>query len=178
MMKAIVKFFRRRAIKSFLKRKKQCILPDIKKYPSVAILLDEDQFSRHKDIEKLMANLFDLKRLTIIAYVNTLPKDVLQSDRHFFIQKGDFDFWGLMKQAKKESLISLSFDMMIDFARNDDDIYTKKYIISLINNTFRVAFGHRCTKFYDMVIDSKNDEDMLNRIEILKNYLSMLLGQR
>jgi len=31
---------------------------------------------------------------------------------------------------------------------------------------------------YDMVIDSKNDDDMLNRIEILKAYLSMLLGRR
>ena len=177
-MKAIVRFFRRRAIKNFLKRKKQCILPDITKYPTVAILLNEEQFKRHKEIEKQMASLFDLKRLTIIAYVNKLPTDVLESDRHFYIQKGDFDFWGLMKQDKKESLISLSFDMMIDFVRNDDDILTNKYIMSLINNTFRVTFGRRCTKFYDMVIDSKKDDDMLIRIEILHDYLSMLLGKR
>lgn len=177
-MKAIVRFFRRRAIREFLKRKKQCILPDITKYPTVAILLTEEQFKRHKEVEKTMAQLFDQKRLTFITYVNALPKDVLQSDRHFFIQKDDFTFWGMMKQAKKESLISLSFDMMIDLACNDDELLTNKYIISLINNTFRVTFGRRCTKFYDMVIDSKNDDDMLRRIEILHDYLSMLLGKR
>lgn len=177
-MKAIVRFFRQRAIRGILKRKKACILPDIAKYPTVAILLNEDQFKFHKEIEETVNRLFNLKRLTIIAYVNTLPKDVLQSDRHFFIQKDDFSFWGLMKQDKKESLISLSFDMMIDFARTDDEVLTNKYIMSLINNTFRVTFGRRCTKFYDMVIDSKKDDDILNRIEILKNYLSMLLGQR
>ena len=177
-MKAVVRFFRRRAIRGFLKRKKQCVLPDITKYPTVAILLDEEQFKRHKEIEKTVASLFDLKRLTFVTYVNTLPKDVLQSDRHFFIKKEDFNFWGLMKQDKKESLISLSFDMMIDFVHNSDDLLTNQYIMSLINNTFRVTFGHRCTSFYDMVIDSKKDDDMLKRIEILHDYLSMLLGKR
>ena len=177
-MKAIVRFFRQRAIRGFLKRKKQCILPDITKYPTVAILLDEEQFKRHKEIEATMNRLFSLKRLTFVTYVNEMPKDVLQSDRHFFIRKDDFNFWGLMKQDKKESLISLSFDMMIDFAHTNDELLTNKYIMSLINNTFRVTFGHRCTSFYDMVIDSKKDDDMLRRIEFLHDYLSMLLGKR
>ena len=68
--------------------------------------------------------------------------------------------------------------MMIDFARTNDELLTNQYIMSLINNTFRVTFGHRCTSFYDMVIDSKKDDDMLRRIEILHDYLSMLLGKR
>ena len=177
-MKAIVKFCRQRAIRGFLKRKKQCILPDITKYPTVAILLDENQFKRHKEIEQTVSRLFSLKRLTFITYVNEMPKDVLQSDRHFFIKKDDFSFWGLMKQDKKESLISLSFDMMIDFVHNSDELLTNQYIMSLINNTFRVSFGKRCTSFYDLVIDSKKDDDILRRIEILHDYLSMLLGKR
>ena len=177
-MKAIVRFFRQRAIRGFLKRKKQCILPDITKYPTVAILLDENQFKRHKEIEQTVSRLFSLKRLTFITYVNEMPKDVLQSDRHFFIKKDDFSFWGLMKQDKKESLISLSFDMMIDFVHNSDELLTNQYIMSLINNTFRVSFGKRCTSFYDLVIDSKKDDDILRRIEILHDYLSMLLGKR
>lgn len=177
-MKAIVRFFRQRAIRGFLKRKKQCILPDITKYPTIAVLLNEEQFKRHKEIEVAMNRLFNLKRLTLVAYVTALPKDVLQSDRNFFIKKDDFNFWGLMKQDKKESLISLSFDMMIDFVHNSDELLTNQYIMSLINNTFRVTFGRRCTSFYDLVIDSKKDDDMLRRIEILHDYLSMLLGKR
>ena len=176
-MKAIVRFFRQRAINGFLKKKKSCILPDISKYPTVAILLDEDQFQSHKEIERKMACLFNLKRLTFIAFVGTMPKDVLQSDRHFYVKKEDFDLCGLMKKKKRESLQCLSFDMLVDVTRNNDELMTNKYIMSLTNNTFRVTFGADCPSMYDMVIDSKKNEDILSKIEILHDYLSMLIGK-
>ena len=177
-MKAIVRFFRQKAINGFLKRKQSCVLPDIAKYPSVAILLDQDQFKRYKEIEAELRRLFVLKRYTFITYVDALPKDVMQTDRYFFLRREDFDFWGLIKQHKKESLLCLSFDLVIDFTKMPDSELTNTYIITLINNSFRVTFGNTCPALYDMVIDSKKDDDMLNRIEILKNYLSMLLGQK
>lgn len=177
-MKAIVRFFRKRAIKGFLRRRKSCILPDISKYPSVAILLDQDQFKRYKEIENALTRLFVLKRYSFIVYVDELPKNVMQTDRYFFIRKEDFDFWGRMKRDKYESLISLSFDMVVDFTKVQDDLMMNKYILTLINNSFRVTFGNSSHKLYDMVIDSKKDDEMLNQIEILKNYLSMLLGKR
>ena len=177
-MKAIVRFFRQRAINGFLKRKKSCILPDIAKYPSIAIMLDEDQFKSRKEIENALNRQFVMKRYTFIVRVNALPKDVMQTDRYFFIREEDFNFWGLMKQNKKESLLCLSFDLVVDFTRKHDELMTNDYILTLINNTFRMTFNNKCTSLYDMVIDSKKDDNMLNRIEILKNYLSMLLGQR
>ena len=177
-MKAIVKFFRQRAINRFLKRKKTCILPDIAKYPSVAILLDSDQFQRYKEIENTLKQLFVVKRYTFLVYVDALPANVMQTDRYFFIRNADFDFWGMMKRDKYESLISLSFDMVVDFTRKPDELMTNKYILTLINNSFRMTFGNSSQKIYDMVIDSKNDDDMLNRMEILRNYLTMLLGLR
>ena len=177
-MKAIVKFCRQRAINGFLRRKKSCILPDIAKYPSVAILLDKDQFNRYKEIENTLKRLFELKRYTFIVYVDQLPKDVMQTDRYFFITKNDFDFWGLIRQNKKESILCMSFDMVIDFTRKDDELMTNKYILTLINNSFRMTFGHTFPKMYDMVIDSKKEDDMLKQIEILQAYLSMLLGKR
>ena len=73
-MKAIVRFFRQKAINGFLKRKQSCVLPDIAKYPSVAILLDQDQFKRYKEIEAELRRLFVLKRYTFITYVDALPK--------------------------------------------------------------------------------------------------------
>ena len=177
-MKAIVRFFRQRAINGFLKRKKSCILPDISKYPSVAVLLDQEQFKHYKDIENTLKRLFVLKRYTFIVFVDALPKDVMQTDRYFFIRKEDFNFWGLMKLDKRESLLCLSFDLVIDFSSKTDELLTNPYILTLINNSFRLTFGSSCPALYDMVIDSKKDEDMLNRIEILRNYLSMLLGNR
>ena len=178
LMEAIVKFFRRRAINAFQKHKKTCILPDIGKYPTIAILLDEEQFKRYKDIERTLTKFFVMKRYTFIVLVNALPKDVMQTDRYYFIRKEDFNFWGLMKLEKKESLISLSFDMVVDFSKSSDADYTHSYIMTLINNTFRVTFGSNCPSIYDMVIDSKKDDDILDKIEILRNYLSMLLGRR
>lgn len=177
-MKAIVRFVRQRAINGFLKRKKACILPDITKYPSIAILLDNDQFKRHKEIENVLSRLFVMKRYTFIMYVDALPKDVMQTDRYYFIKKDDFDFWGVIKRNKKESLLCMSFDMVIDFTKKVDELMTNTYIMTLINNTFRITFGHSYKSLYDMVIDSKKDDDMLNQIEILKNYLSMLIGKR
>ena len=176
-MKAIVRFFRQRAINGFLKRKKSCILPDISKYPSVAILLDQEQFKHYKEIENTLKRLFVLKKYSFIVFVDALPKDVMQTDRYFFIRKENFNFWGLMKLDKKESLLCMSFDLVIDFS-SADELLTNAYILTLINNSFRLTFGSSCPALYDMVIDSKKDDNMLNRIEILKNYLSMLLGKR
>ena len=177
-MKIVVKFFRHRAISKFLRRKKACILPDLYKYPSVAILLDKDQFQRRKEIEAALSKLFVLKRYTFIVYTETLPKDVMQTDRYFFITKNDFDFRGLIKQDKKESSLCMSFDLVIDFSKRNDELMTNAYILTLINNSFRMTFGHTFPKMYDMVIDSKKEDDMLKQIEILQNYLSMLLGKR
>ena len=177
-MKIVVKFFRHRAISKFLRRKKACILPDLYKYPSVAILLDKDQFQRRKEIEAALSKLFVLKRYTFIVYTEMLPKDVMQTDRYFFITKNDFDFRGLIKQDKKESILCMSFDLVIDFSKRNDELMTNAYILTLINNSFRMTFGHTFPKMYDMVIDSKKEDDMLKQIEILQNYLSMLLGKR
>ena len=177
-MKAIVRFFRRRALNGFLKRKKSCILPDISKYPSVAILLSQEQFKRYKEIESTLTRLFLLKRFSFIVYVDALPTNVMQTDRYYFIRKEDFDFWGLMKRDKRESLVSMQFDMAVDFTKTQDEQLTNKYILTLVNCSFRVTFGNSSQAFYDMVIDSKKDDDMLNQIEILRNYLSMLLGKR
>ena len=177
-MKAIVRFFRQKAINGFLKQKKFCKIPDISKYPSMAIMLDQNQFKRYKEIEAELRRLFLLKSYTFIVCVDELPKDVLQTDRYFFIRKGDFNLCGLMKQAKKESLQRLKFNLVVDFTGMPDEQLTNEYIITLINNSFRMTFGNTCPALYDMVIDSKKDDNMFNRMEILKNYLSMLLGQK
>lgn len=142
------------------------------------MLLDEDQFKRHKEIEQTVSRLFDLKKFTFVTYVNELPKDILQSDKYVFLVKNDFNFWGLMKKEKQESLQSEPFDMLIDITHSNDELLTNQYVMSLINNKFRVTFGHDHTSLYDLVIDSLKDVDMLKRIEILHDYLSMLLGKK
>ena len=177
-MKAIVGFCRRNAIKGFLRKKKVCILPDVSKYPSVAILLDKDQFAQYKEIQGKLTSLFELKRFTFFVYVDELPKNVMQTDRYYFITKNDFNFWGIVKQEKKESIISMSFDMLLDLTKVRDELMTNLYLITLVNTSFRVTFDKKYLSMYDMVIDSKKDDNLLNKVEILHAYLSMLLGKR
>ncbi len=177
-MKAIVRFFRQRAVSGFVKHKKSCVLPDISKCLSVAVILDNEQFENHKEIENTLKRLFEPKRYTFIVCVDELPKDVVQTDRYFFIGKDDFNFWGLMKSGKKESLLGLAFDLVMDFSKKSDGLLTNAYVLTLINNSFRMTFGSSCPAIYDMVIDSKNNDDILNRIQISQQYLSMLLGKR
>ena len=178
MMKAVVRFFRRRAIKSFLKHKKHCILPDISKYPTVAVLLDKNQYAQHKEIEQTMTRLFALKRYAFIVINDEKATNMPQNDNSVFIFKDDFNFWGLIKAEKHDMIKEMSYDMVVDFSKSSDELLTHSYVMTLINNTFRVTFGSTCPSLYDMVIDSKKDDNMLNRIQILHNYLLMLLGRR
>ena len=177
-MKAIVRFFRQRAIKSFLKKKKNCVLPDITKYPTVAVMLDAEQFKRHNEIEKTLSRFFTMKRYTFIVCCDEIPENVAKSNNFFFITKKDFDFWGLIRREEKYELLSMAFDMLVDFTKTTDELMTNNYVMTLINNSFRVRFGTSSPAFYDLVIDTKKDDDMLNQIEILYKYLSMLLGRR
>lgn len=177
-MKALVKLARRHAISGFRRKRKACLLPDISKYPSIAILLDKDQFAQYKELQYKLANLFDMKRFTFFVYVDELPKNVLQTDRYFFITKNDFNFWGLVKQEKKEAIISLSFDLLLDMTKWRDEEMTNLYLLTLINTSFRATFDTKYRSMYDMVIDTKSDDNLLNKIEIMHTYLSMLLGKR
>lgn len=177
-MKAIVKFFRQRAIKSFLRKKKSCVLPDITKYPTVAVMLDIEQFKHHKEIESTLSRLFAMKRYTLIVCCDEIPNGAPKDDRFFFITKKDFDFWGLIKREEKYELLGMAFDMLVDFTKTTDEVMTNTYVMTLINNSFRVRFGSSSQAFYDLVIDTKKDDNMLNQIEVLYKYLSMLLGRR
>ena len=175
-MKTVVRFFRQRAVKGFLKRKKPCVLPDISKYPAMAVLLDKDRFNRRAEIEKTLTRVFVMKNYVFIVFADSIQTDVKQDEHCFFVEKKDFNFWGLLRKEKKEALLTMPFDMVVDFSAADE--LMTNYIMSLINSRFRVTFGKSCLAMYDLVIDSKKDDDMPNQLEILHKYVSMLLGKR
>lgn len=177
-MKAVVRFFRHRAINGYIKVKKSCVLPDISKYPTVAVLLDKEQFERRKDIEKALTNLFVMKRYIMVACVDRISEDLWQTEHYFVIEKKDFNKLGLLNKEKKEVLGRMQYDMLVDLSKIQDDVMTNHYVMSLINNTFMVTFGNSYHSLYDMVIDSKKDDNEVSQIEVLNKYLSMLIGQK
>jgi len=77
MMKTVVRFFRQRAVKGFLKRKKPCVLPDISKYPAMAVLLDKDRFNRRAEIEKTLTRVFVMKNYVFIVVNGKERKKIL-----------------------------------------------------------------------------------------------------
>lgn len=161
-----------------MKSKKGCSIPDTDKYPSIAVILDSEQFGRHKEIEAKLRSLLDMKRLSFFTYVESLPTDVMQNEKYIFFTKDNFNFWGLVKADKKNSLYGLWYDMLVDFTKVQDDVFTNKYIMTLVSNSFKVTFGKKYRSFYDFVIDSKKEDDIIKQIDILHDYLKMLLGKK
>lgn len=170
------KFFRNRAIKAFLKRKKNGVLPDISKYPTVALLLNEEQFAKHKELEKILDKLFTLKKCYLFVISNELPDFVLVGDKINFITKKNFNFFGMLDGDVQSSLTSLSYDMIVNLAGNNEELLTEEYIMTILKTSFRISFGKSYESLYDLVIDSKN-ADLIAKIEALHKYLSMLSGK-
>ena len=177
-MNAVVRFFRHRAINGYIKKKKSCVIPDISQYPTVAVLIDRKQFERRKEIERALTDTFLLKRYMFVVCVDTIPRDVWRSEHDFIIEKKDFNFCGILKKEKKDALVSRQYDLLVDLSKMSDDIMTNHYLMSLINNTFMVTFGNNYQSLYDMVIDSRNDDNESSQIGVLYRYLSMLIGKK
>ena len=177
-MKAVVRFFRHRAINGYINRKRSCVLPDISQYPTVAIVIDREQFGRRKDIERTLTNMFLLKRYMFVVCVDTIPGDVWQGGHDFIIEKKDFNCCGLLKKEKKDALVRMQCDMLVDLSKMSDDVMTNNYVVSLVNSTFTVTFGNNYQSLYDMVIDSRKDDNESNQIGVLYKYLSMLIGKK
>lgn len=170
------KFFRHRAINAFLKRRKNCILPDISKYPAVALLMDETQYPKLKSVETLLYRLFLMKRCHFYVIFNELPENVPSNDKVTFITKNDFNFFGKFNGGALSSLTSEHHDFIADMSGRKSELLVEEYVMSVLKTPFRIAFGKSSKALFDLVIDSKSD-DMTVKIEALHKYLLMLSGK-
>lgn len=171
------RFFRNRAINAFLAKKKNGVLPDISKYPVIALLMDETQYVKVKELETVLNKLFVPKKICFFVIYNELPKDFKIDGKANVISRGDFNIFGRLKKNVQFELTSTSFDMMVNLSGGNSELLMEEYIMAVLKASFRVSFGNSCGSLYDFVIDSKQD-GLVGKIETLHKYLVMLLGKK
>lgn len=175
-MKALVRFFRKKAINAYRKTKKTCVLPDVSKHPAVAVIIDETELSRGKELITALNGNFAMRKCTIFAKVNTVPYDVVYGETVHFITKNDIGMFGLLNDDAKSVLSAVSYDMLINLCNPEDEVMTGNYLMTLINTTFRVSFDKSNQSLYDLVIETKK-EDVIAKLTVLSRYLTMLTGK-
>lgn len=176
MFKQIVLFFRKQEIKKFLFQKRYPIFPDITKSPTIIVLLDENQKKQLKDISMYIKKLLNPGKFCSIIYNKEFPDDIMQSYYRFFIVKNDFNSFGVLKKEKKTFLKECFSDIFINLSTTQDDLLLYEYIMTHIKSSFRVGFNEKETQLYDLVISSKEDDTVIDRLKNLQKYLLILSG--
>lgn len=176
MFKSIVPFFRKQEIKKFLLQKRYPIFPDITKSPTVTVLLDENQKKQLKNISMYIKELFKTRRYCSIIYNKVFPNDIMQSYYRFFIVKNDFNIFGVLKKKKKTFLKEWFSDIFVNLSTARDDSLLYEYIMTYIKSSFRVGFSEKEVQFYDLVINSKKDDTIIDQLKNLQRYLLILSG--
>jgi len=164
-----------RAINAFLRNKKACALPDISRYPAVAVLIDEDQVTNSTLLNDVMKKYFVTKNCAVYA-VNSLSENKCFDNVHY-ISKDSFGFWGLLKKTDITAFSSMHYDMLLNLVNDEENQLTDDYVMTVFDASFRVSFGKTCGGLYDLVLDTKK-ESMTDKIEVLCKYLLMLTGEK
>ena len=176
-MKSIVKYFRKRALMQFVEKRKSCIIPDINTYPTIAVLIDLDQLDQINAVKSKLSERFIIKEIRFFAIADTLPEKPGPDAPVCLLSKQDFHFWGIMKEERKKEISLLFYDIFLDLSNNVDELLAHDYFITVIKSSMRVNFGGSFNSLYDIVIDSKKNENMLYKINVLNKYLNMLGGK-
>lgn len=175
-MKKVVIFFRNRAINAFTKKRKVCVLPDVSRCPSVAVLIDEGELPNSIYLYEEIRRLFATGNCTIYV-VNTLMENKKNYDNIRFITKKSFGFFGLLKASDIASLSSVHYDMLLNLTTDEESLLADDYVMTVFDASFRVSFGKSLGKLYDLVLDTKK-ESIVDKVSVLCKYMTMLTGRR
>ena len=86
------------------------------------------------------------------------------------ISKRDFGLFGKLKNAKLANLVDVSFDLLIDYTKNNE------FVANFVANSkagFKVGLLDDYSQIYDMIIDV-DTSDLLSFNKELKKYLLIL----
>lgn len=177
MLKSIILFFRKRRIIKNLQHKIMLQFPDLQKYPTITILIDDNQKKSVKEMECFVKESFKPKRMRFIIMTNSLQEDLLQSDSMFFIDNKDFNKLGLLKKEKEIILKSLFDEILINLSDNNEN-FLNDYLVSCINSTFKIGHPKTNMNLHDLIIDYGIEKNDVERLKIIYKYLMMLSGNK
>lgn len=177
MLKSIIHFFRGRKIKRNLQQKRSVQFPDLHKYPTMTLLIDDNQKKIVKEMDAFIKESFKPKMIRFIVLTESLQGDFLQSDTMFFIEQNDFNKLGVLKKEKELSLRSFYDDVFINLS-DDNENLLNDYLVSCINSMCKVGHSNINMKLHDLVIDYGIEKNDVERLKILYKYLMMLSGNK
>lgn len=175
MIKSLVLYLRKKAIKKSLQRKRMSIMPELNKFPVVSVMIDENQKHLLKDIENAIKTLFNPERYRFIILNDEIPENYLLSDAMMFLTKDDFNFWGVLKNDKMILLKSFADDLFVNLTDSQDDMLNE-YIVSMISSNFKVGGVKNNPALYDFILNYGIEKNNVERLKIIKKYLLMLSG--
>lgn len=170
------KFFRNRAVSAFLKSGKNCVLPDISKCSTMALLINYAQFARLDELEKKLNELFAPDKCIFFVISDGMNYNILVDDKVNFVTKTNFNFFGKLKNEVRSSFSSETYDLVVNLSDSNTGLITEEYVMTFLKTSFRISFGESYESLYDLVLDSK-DDDLIAKIETLHKYLLMLSGK-
>lgn len=173
-------FFRNRALKrafeQFLAEKPMAKLPNLQRFNSMLIILDESDKSIVKNIESSAKGLFGIHRCGFIVLCNQMSDTILQSDLYTEITPKDFGSMSVLKPNQHEFIKKLPFSaLLINMAPKNAEI--SDYLCTLPKSDFRICFHEsKNRQIYDLFIENPRATDPVSNIYVLHNYLKALAG--
>ena len=95
----------------------------------------------------------------------------------FFLDKTDFNIFGVLKKEKEEALRSFFDDMFINLSNSNNELLND-YLVTCVNSKFKIGHSKNNTKLHDLIIDYGIETDDVERLKILHKYLKMLSGSK
>ena len=151
--------------------------PNIDKSPIMTVLIDENQKKDIKAMEQFIKTVLHPHKLRFVILCETLPDDQLHSDYTFFIQKDDFNKFGILKREKEMMMRSFSDEMFVNLSDNNENMLND-YMVSCINSSFKIGHPNVNVNMHDLVIDYGIEKSNVERLKIIYRYLMMLSGNK
>ena len=177
MLKSIILFFRKRNIRRNTQDIRMVRFPDINKFPTITLLIDGNQKKDIKTMEHFLKESLKPKNIRFIVLTELVKDEFLQSEFMVFIEKTDFNKFGVLKKEKLETINMLVDDMLINLS-DDNENLLNDYLVSCLKSSFKVGHSNVNMQIHDLVMDYGIEKNDVQRLKILHRYLLMLSGNK
>jgi len=151
--------------------------PDINKFPTITLLIDGNQKKDIKTMEHFLKESLKPKNIRFIVLTELVKDEFLQSEFMVFIEKTDFNKFGVLKKEKLETINMLVDDMLINLS-DDNENLLNDYLVSCLKSSFKVGHSNVNMQIHDLVMDYGIEKNDVQRLKILHRYLLMLSGNK
>lgn len=113
------------------------------------------------------------KSVDLLGFINT--KKEVEEERFSFFTKKDIDFVGKPKGEAMNQFMGQPFDLLINLSGKTNPPFD--YIMALSKASFRVGPSTENTFSSDLMIDTKNPDDLANFIKQAEFFLNKMTTQ-